>query len=379
MHICLITHEYPVNNNTYGGIGVFVKTLSEQLINTGHIVTVVGSSQDTRLYFKSTSKNLKILLYPKLRVPLISAIYNSIMTNVMLMIAHNHRKVDIVEGSEMSFFGLIKARNTKHVVRLHGGHHFFAKEQGGQIKLMRGLIEKYSLKNVDAVIGVSQYVLDATLLHVPALKKKPRNVILNPHKGKKLKADRNLERIIFVGTLCHKKGLDILIRAFSMLGDSSVNTQLVIIGRDTFNNGESYLEECLSSVRDDVKKRIIYKGMLSHEEVIYELALSSIAVFPSRVESFGIVAIEAMSQGCITVFTKNGPGPEIIDDGQDGFLVNISILSDLVQLLDYLVLNSQNLDHIREVASQKVRDRFSIENNCNETIKFYASIWESHC
>ena len=58
----------------------------------------------------------------------------------------------------MSLAFLPKIKEIKYLIRLHGGHHFFAESEKRKINKWKGFQEKRSFKKADAFIAVSQYV-----------------------------------------------------------------------------------------------------------------------------------------------------------------------------------------------------------------------------
>lgn len=71
---------------------------------------------------------------------------------------------------------------------------------------------------------------------------------------------------------------------------------------------------------EKMDNNVIFTGRLSQEEVYAKMRESDIFVLPSVGETFGMVYLEAMSQGCITVCTKDDGVSGIIKDGENGFL-----------------------------------------------------------
>jgi alpha-maltose-1-phosphate synthase len=81
-----------------------------------------------------------------------------------------------------------------------------------------------------------------------------------------------------------------------------------------------------------------------------------VLVFPSLFEGFGLVIGEALSQGLPVITTANTGGPDILRDGQDGFIVPIrdseAIAQRLLQLHEDRQLLKQMSDSARQRAAQ---------------------------
>lgn len=83
----------------------------------------------------------------------------------------------------------------------------------------------------------------------------------------------------------------------------------------------------------------IFKGFLPHEKVLENMRNSDIFILPSKGETFGMVYLEAMASGCITVCTKDDGIDGIIKNGENGF-TTLPISKEIRKLLE----NIKNMD-----------------------------------
>lgn len=107
---------------------------------------------------------------------------------------------------------------------------------------------------------------------------------------------------------------------------------------------------------EKLDKNVRFTGYLEHEKVLEEMRKSDIFILPSVGETFGMVYLEAMSQGCITVCTKGDGISGIIKDGENGYLVapDIESLKNLIKRI--LNTDEQVLDCIRQAAYKTVSE-----------------------
>ena len=146
------------------------------------------------------------------------------------------------------------------------------------------------------------------------------NIAIKPFVEDKAKRKGPL-RVIYVGTLIPRKNALTVIQAVKQFP----NYTLDIIGKGPD------LEKLKNYVGND--KRIHFLGQLPREEVAKKMGLSDVFVMPSSQETYGLVYLEAMGQGCIAVASKNEGMDGIIKDGQNGFLVNAGNVDDVVSIL----------------------------------------------
>ena len=71
--------------------------------------------------------------------------------------------------------------------------------------------------------------------------------------------------------------------------------------------------------------KIKFLGRLSHKKVLEQMQTANIFILPSVDETFGMVYLEAMASGCVTVCTKNDGIDGIIKDGENGFLTEATV------------------------------------------------------
>lgn len=118
----------------------------------------------------------------------------------------------------------------------------------------------------------------------------------------------------------------------------------------------------LNNLKKIASKNIEFLGRLSHEKVLEEMQKSDIFILPSINETFGMVYLEAMASGCITVCTKGDCIDGTIKDGENGFLTEPT-----VEGIKETLLKIKNLDSALG-AHYSLKQ---IRSNSLETIKEY--------
>lgn len=108
------------------------------------------------------------------------------------------------------------------------------------------------------------------------------------------------------------------------------------------------------------QSNVKFLGRLPHEKVLEEMQKADIFVLPSVNETFGMVYLEAMASGCITVCTKNDGIDGIIKDGENGFLTEPTIESVKETLLKIKNKYPEEIEQIRQNAL-KTTEGFSQE------------------
>ena len=379
MHICFLTNEYPKAGFPHGGLGSFVKTIAEALAGKGIQVTVVGLNYVLSDETESVN-GVNVIRIRKSKVKGLAWYFNS--KNIAKTIAAIHKKnpIYIVEGPELSLAFLPKIKEIKYIIRLHGGHHFFAEGENRGINWWKGFQEKRSFEKAAAFIAVSNYVKSHTAKFL-SYHNKPIEVIFNPINSQlfqPLETAIEVSNITFAGTICEKKGVRQLIQSFPMVKEKFPNVILNLYGRDwLFPDGSSYIKMLqetelpkLGACADD----IIFHGAIAFQDIPNAYAKAAVCVFPSHMETLGLVAPEAMAMEKPVIFTKLGPGPEVIADGVTGWLCNPHQPEAIATTIIKVLSNPHEADKIAKKGRLSVLQQFELKAIVLKNVEFYNKI-----
>jgi glycosyltransferase involved in cell wall biosynthesis len=96
-----------------------------------------------------------------------------------------------------------------------------------------------------------------------------------------------------------------------------------------------------------------------------------VAVFPSYTETFGFTAFEAMSRGCPTIYTRRPPGPELVEDGVQGLLVDPDDPTEIADAILRLLKDNELARRLSSNGRALVNERFSLETVLPQNLYFY--------
>jgi glycosyltransferase involved in cell wall biosynthesis len=132
---------------------------------------------------------------------------------------------------------------------------------------------------------------------------------------------------LFCGSWDHVKGISYLIAAFSTLAREGRPVPLTILGPGV---SSAYV---LQSFPEEARPHVRVIDRVPEEQVLGEFRRHDVLVFPSTYEGFGLVVLEAMSQGLPVIATPVGCAPELVREGETGLIVparNSRALADAV-------------------------------------------------
>ena len=181
------------------------------------------------------------------------------------------------------------------------------------------------------------------------------------------KKERSAEvlRLVYVGRLYEQKGVGLLIESISNLMDS-IPIKLRVVGTGP---QQKELEDL--SKKLNTSDRIEFLGLRMDVQEL--LADEHFFVHPATLEEgFGITLIEAMSEGVPCVAFDRGAIPEIINDGENGFIIKEVSVEALTKTIEkcYEVINSDKYNSMSEKASS-TGEKFDIKKMVEKLEKTY--------
>jgi glycogen(starch) synthase len=159
--------------------------------------------------------------------------------------------------------------------------------------------------------------------------------------------------VLSVGRLVHKKGFDVLLRAFAEAHNEWPGVDLVIAG-------DGPERAALSSLIGDLDlgDSVLLFGPAGRSVIPSLLAGSTMLVLPSRREPFGIVLLEAMAAKKAIVASSTGGIPEIVTHMRTGILVQPESHKPLAEAIRLLLANEPLRLALAEGGFREVRHRF---------------------
>jgi len=167
-----------------------------------------------------------------------------------------------------------------------------------------------------------------------------------------------------VASLSEQKNHVMLLRALSEILNKGVDASVVIVG-DGVLRGQLIFEVDQLGIGENV----IFTGVRDDVEVV--LSLLDIFVLCSNYEGLGNVVLEAMSSKVPVIVTDFEAAKEIINDGEDGFIIQRNDYEALAEKIIYLHSNEKIARKISINGRKKVVDIFSINRMMEQYMAVY--------
>ena len=272
-----------------------------------------------------------------------------------------------------------------------------AEQLGGGYRLS-SWVERTAYEGAAAVIAVSAGMRADILRAYPQVDPDKVQVVHNgidsqlwqrnddPDAVRGLGIDPDRPAVVFVGRITRQKGMPYLLRAAAELPPE---VQLVLLaGAPDTPEIKAEVEGLVDGLRSERDGVVWISEMLPREKVTAVLSASSVFVCPSVYEPLGIVNLEAMACELPVVATATGGIPEVVVDGETGWLVPIEqvqdgtgtpvdedrFVADLARALTDAVSDLDRAAAFGRAGRERAVDQFSWGTIADRTMEVYRGV-----
>jgi starch synthase len=207
-------------------------------------------------------------------------------------------------------------------------------------------LEQYELKVADAIVVASLFTkktLMANGIDGDKIFINPYGVDLHRFQVKSSFVTKKTIRFLFVGLLDARKGLPLLLSIWRKFSNEQVELSLV----------GPVSEEIREQVERYNFKNVTIVGKLPHIELPKVFHEHDVFIFPSFFEGFGLVILEAMASGLPVITTNATCGPDIIENGKEGFVVEAGDGVNLESTIRHFIDNTGSIKEMGLLARRK--------------------------
>ena len=385
--IALLTREYPPE--VYGGAGTHVEYLARELRRLTEVSVHCWGAPRTEPGVTS-HQPWNALSEPKPESTTLQAM------SINLAMAAAVKGADLVHSHTWyaNFGGHLSKLmwSIPHVVTIHSLEPlrpWKAEQLGGGYALSK-FCERTGAEGADAVIAVSRGVREDVLKCYPAINPDRVHVIHNgidaeiyrPQPSPKTLAgfgiDPSRPFVLFNGRITRQKGLPLLLAAALKL-DPQYQVVIVASSPDTPEIAAevSTLAGRVSAERGNL---VWIDHFISREELIHLHSHATVFACPSIYEPFGLVILEAMACETAVVASRVGGIPEIVVEGETGYLVDFNpadldgFTSGLAERIAKVLTDRTLATTMGKAGRERVLQHFGWESIASQTVQLYDSL-----
>lgn len=393
MNILFICDEYPPGRN--GGIGTMVQVLSRELVRQGHKVCVIGLypyyygqkdyevDKGVEVYrmrygfnFGKTDKNFFYKAIGKMPNFIKRNLNGKKAFDRFIQKIHQlieEKEIDIIEIQDWNSFVFEigfkvewPAFKVPLVVKSNGSHTYFSDEANAEVDPDFSSVDKMLYQRADALSSVSYYTesVNKRLFKYD----KPVEILHNCIETNfdfDIHTVKENKTFIFTGTLVKKKGVFSLMKAWNKVMVKHPDAILKIYGKGPIEP----LKDLLSS---EGIKSVQFLGHTTRENLFQQLSKATAAIFPSYSECFALAPLEALAVGCPVINTSRASGKELIEDGENGSLIDPDNIDEIAEKVIELIENKELQKRYSQKGRKTILDQFTIEKSAKDHVLFYS-------
>jgi L-malate glycosyltransferase len=308
---------------TYGGSGIVATELGLELAARGHEVHFITYANPIRLdpgtprihYHEVEVSSYPLFQYPPYCLALASRMAE-VAETYGLDVLHVHYAIPHSIAAMLAQQMLAPKRRLPFITTLHGTDITLVGTDRSYFP-----ITKFSIEQSDGITSISDYLRRETVNvfgvtnEIRVIKNFVNCELYHPDNektGASQFAPSGEKLLIHISNFRPVKRVLDCIRILAEVR-KSVPAYLLMVGDGPDRGPAEHLARELN-----VDRHVLFLGKQNHVERLIRLA--HVLLMPSMLESFGLVALEAMACGVVPVATRVGGVPELITDGEDGFL-----------------------------------------------------------
>jgi glycosyltransferase involved in cell wall biosynthesis len=402
MNILYLCDEYPPG--PHGGIGTYVRLIARQMVKLGHKVIVAGLYSrgyggpdefedegvkvfryrwgiDGKWFENQQSVRVRIVNRVLLDAGITQRGIKKSLAAYQTKLEHiiSDEQIDIVEMPDYndyirfcSSYIPFPELPVPIVVKLNGSITYFNTEAGKPVAPHVLKMEQHILNRAAAVSSASADTAGKSAVYLSY--NKPIKVLYNGIDTDIAvggSSETSTKQVVFTGSLVQKKGIFQLAKAWNIVIKQVPDARLLVLGKGPVNKVTAFLQEY-------AKNSVTFKGHVGKDELYTCLAQSAAAIFPSYAEAFALAPLEAMACGTVVINSNRTSGPELIDDGINGLLVDPDNIEQLASAIITLLHEPEKRLKLASAGNEKVKQYFDIDILARQTLQFYEQVLKNN-
>jgi N-acetyl-alpha-D-glucosaminyl L-malate synthase BshA len=362
---------------TYGGSGIVGSELGKELAERGHTVHFIASSLPTRLTELNERvrfHEVEMMSYPQFEHQPYGLALATKMATVAetenLDLLHVHYAIPHSISAILARESLKPHRRLPVITTLHGTDITLVGADRSYLPITR-----YGIMQSDGVTAISHYLKEATkeIFQFDDITVIPNFVCPTEYRRRPVESLRRSLAPAGEPLLVHvsnfrpvKRPLDCVEILAQVLG-TGIQTRLVMVGD--------------GSERQNAEHRARVLGVFDHcvfvgkqPNIVDYLSASDVLLLPSEQESFGLAALEAMACEVPVVASRVGGVPEVVNDGETGFLSPVGDIQKMASDAARLLADPEYCARVGQRARASAISRYRTDIVIPQYLAFYDKV-----
>lgn len=362
---------------TYGGSGIVGSELGKELAERGHTVHFIASALPTRLTELNERvrfHEVEMMSYPLFEhQPYTLALATKMSTVAQeenLDLLHVHYAIPHSISAILARESLKPQRRLPVITTLHGTDITLVGADRSYLPITR-----YGILQSDGVTAISNYLKEATreIFHVDDITVIPNFVCQSEYQRRPLEPLRkslspaNEPLMVHVSNFRPVKRPVDCVEILARVLKRGIKTRLVMVGDGSERTNAEHRARCLG-----VFDQCSFVG--KQPRIVDYLSVSDVLLLPSEQESFGLAALEAMACEVPVIASRVGGIPEVISDGETGFLSEVGDMEKMAADASRLLTSKELRRTMGRRARESAIDRYRTDVVIPQYIDFYEKV-----
>jgi len=362
---------------TYGGSGAIAIELGQVLARRGHDVHVISYSPPFRLrdfrinlhYHAVEVSSYPLFRYPPYDLALASKVME-VVSSAGLDLLHVHYAIPHSISAYLARQMLPEDQRIKVVTTLHGTDITVVGTERAYREITR-----FGIRQSDGVTAVSKWLRDETarifgtqreIRVIPNFVDTDRFAPNGSPEFRQRFAGEDEKLIVHASNFRPVKRVSDAVRAFDEIR-KEIPSRLVLVGDGPELPRAVELAEELG-----IRQQVVFAGQIESIDAL--LRVSDLFLLPSKFESFGLAALEALSCGTPVVASNSGGLAEVVTEGENGHLVEVGDYAGMARRSCEILGDPERHETFRKAARESVIQRFPEEEIVTLYEKYYEEV-----
>ncbi len=349
---------------TYGGSGIVGSELGKELAQRGHTVHFISSSLPTRLTELSDRvrfHEVEMMSYPLFEHQPYSLALATKMAKVAetenLDLLHVHYAIPHSISGILARESLKPQRYLPVITTLHGTDITLVGADRSYLPITR-----YGIVQSDGVTAISHYLKNATkeIFQFEDIEVIPNFVCQEDYQRHPVEALRkelapeDQPLLVHVSNFRPVKRPVDCVEILAKVLQQGIKTRLVMVGDGSERTNAEHRARCLG-----VFERCSFVG--KQAKIVDYLSAADVLLLPSEQESFGLAALEAMACEVPVIASRVGGVPEVVTDGETGFLSEVGDVDKMAGDAGRLLADAEMRREMGQRARESAISRYRTE------------------
>lgn len=193
-----------------------------------------------------------------------------------------------------------------------------------------------------------------------------QEVEINPSEKKIIDYMKNNKCLLYIGSLDDRKNFRFTLKVFEKVNKINPEIKLVIIGKGK----ESYVKKSFDMLSTTIISNILHINQIDNKYLKYIYEESKVFLLPSKLEIFGMVLLEAMYLGAVTMTSVNGGSTTLIKNNVNGIIMEEFSVDEWAYKIIELLNNDEHRNMIKKNAFNTIETQFTWEKICSKFLEF---------